>query len=281
MIRQPAVSGSFYPGNESQLRKTVEECFLHPKGPGQLPGLSSASEANLFGLIVPHAGLVCSGPIAAHSYLRLIQSPWKWLLIAGPNHTGLGTAWVYEDSGSWRTPLGDMPIDKEKAAIIGAIAGLKIDPISHWREHSIEVQLPFIQYIRSDATFVPLCVGTNSLTECRRVGEELGRILLTDMSGIMIASTDFSHYVPKQKALFLDQKAIDSILSLDSEGLWRAVNEVPVTMCGYMPVILLIEAAIQARISRVEFLSYATSGDTCDPLGQQVVGYAAIAFYRS
>jgi AmmeMemoRadiSam system protein B len=280
MIRQPAVAGTFYPANEAQLRRTIEECFLHPKGPGQVPGSPTDREPNLFGLIVPHAGLLCSGPIAAHSYLRLGQSPWKWLLIAGPNHTGLGTAWAYENNGSWRTPLGNVPIDAEKATIIGTIHNLKIDPAAHWREHSIEVQLPFIQTIRSEATFVPLCVGTNSLTECRRVGEELGRILLKDKSGIMIASTDFSHYVPKQNALSLDQKAIDAILSLDSLKLWQVVNEVPITMCGYMPVILLIEAAIQANISRVEFLAYATSGDTCDPLGQQVVGYAAIAFYR-
>ena len=278
-MRTPVVAGTFYPGGARALSQSIEECYLHPLGPGLHPPLAEGSvRRKLFGLVVPHAGFVCSGPIAAHAYKRLAENRFEWILLAGPNHTGKGALFSLMTEGSWATPLGIMPIAGEEGQVfLAKIPDLKEDATAHRSEHSLEVQLPFLQDLNLDARFLPLCVSSFELKALKRVGGAIGMLLKEESQAVFIASTDLSHYHAQEQAHRLDQMALEAILSLNSSLLYQRVTAVPISMCGFAPVILLIEAALQAGANHVELLRYATSGDTCSDKGQ-VVGYAALAF---
>ncbi|MEI6308208.1 MAG: AmmeMemoRadiSam system protein B [bacterium] len=277
-VRVPVVAGTFYPGEPGALSRLIGECYRHPLGPGLHPPLEENSTGGkLFGLVVPHAGFLCSGPIAAHAYKRLAENGFKWALLAGPNHTGRGAPFSLMTSGSWTTPLGLAPIAEEEGRdFLAKIPELTEDDMAHRREHSLEAQLPFLQDLNPEARFLPLCVSSYKLDTLKRVGGAIGIRLKEKREAIFIASTDLSHYHFEEQAHRLDQMALEAILSLNSDLLYQRVTTVPISMCGFAPVILLIEAALQAGANHVELLRYATSGDTCSGR-EQVVGYAALA----
>lgn len=280
MIRQPVVVGQFYPAGVMQLRKSIEECFLHPIGPGKLPPERKAGgEDGLFGLVVPHAGYSASGPVAAHAYFRLAQADFDWVMILGTNHTGLGKLYAYMTQGAWHTPLGDVSLASDKAGFLRQIPHLEEDSLAHAREHSIEVQLPFLQFIRPQTPVIPLSLSGNKLDPLKEIGSELGALLQGEKV-IVLASTDLSHYHDLKTAEKLDQIALEAILAMNSDLLWQRVQQVPISMCGYAPVIVLIEAAKKLGANRVELLKYANSGHTTG-FTSQVVGYASISFCRS
>jgi len=280
MIRMPVVAGAFYPAHPEALRESIVECFKHRIGPGYLPEVRETARGELFGLIVPHAGYIYSGPIAAHSYACLAENGFKWLLILGPNHTGMGGEFAIMSEGAWRTPLGDLQIEEKKAAILKTDSLIEEDYRAHLREHSIEVQLPFVQFLRPETNFVPICVSSMDLSKIKRVGERIGVLLKEDREAVIIASTDLSHYQPHPAAKKLDTLAIEAILNLDSDLLWQRVHTIPITMCGYAPVIILMEACKVVGATEVKLLKYATSGDTGGDYSQ-VVGYSAISFRRT
>ncbi|MCR4428849.1 MAG: AmmeMemoRadiSam system protein B [Caldiserica bacterium] len=280
MIRMPVAAGTFYPSRPESLRHLILQCFQHPLGPGEVPEFHSPPKGELFGLIVPHAGYIYSGPIAAHSYYLLGENGFRWALLLGPNHTGLGRDFSLMSRGSWRTPLGEMKIEEEKGSLLKKIPLIEEDATAHIREHSLEVQLPFLQFLNPEAQMVPLCISSPDLEEIKEVGKGIGDLFKDDRGMVIIASTDLSHYHPHPLAVKLDHMALEAITNFDSDLLWERVHNIPISMCGYAPVIALLEACKSASIKECKLLKYGTSGETGGDFSQ-VVGYAALAFFKS
>ncbi len=272
MVRKPAVAGQFYPRNEKKLRESIKECFNHELGPGSLPS-EEGDDRMIDGLICPHAGYVFSGPVAAHSYRALVEDgiP-ETVIILGPNHHGMG-AGIAVANEDHETPLGEVKIDRETVdSLVQGDDLLQIDDLAHRREHSLEVQLPFLQFFSDSFKIVPICCSKQDFKSAKKVGEKIKEVT-EGKDSLVIASTDFSHYVLKKNAEKKDNKAIDRILADDPKGLFDRVQKENISMCGYGPVVSMM---IGSRGKEGKLLKYATSGDVTDQ--KEVVGYAAIAF---
>ena len=270
-VREPVVAGAFYPGNKEALSRNLEELFGEGLRVNQEP-LSSCA-----GLIVPHAGYIYSGPTAAVGYRHLaaLGRP-AWALILGANHTGLGRPISLAQDGNWRTPLGESPIASALADRL-VQEGLEIAPEAFDREHAIEVQLPFLQFLYGPSVpFVPVCVMLPSFPELKAAGEAIARVVRNESPGAIIVSSDFTHYEPGEVARKKDRGAIERILALDTEGFHRKLVNESLSICGGGAITALLSAAGALGWRSAELLSYATSGDVT---GDQsaVVGYAAIA----
>jgi AmmeMemoRadiSam system protein B len=267
-MRYTAAAGSFYPGNENALKKQIEECFAHKLGPGEIP-VYKKGDRKIKGVVVPHAGYVYSGPVAAHVYSALANDGFpETFIIIGPNHTGYGSG-VAVTTESFNTPLGDVNVDKELAKeLLDTIIDNDID--AHRYEHSIEVQLPFLQYIKKDFSFVPVCMGMQDYKTAKEVGSII-KDAIKDRNAVVIASSDFTHYEPKEIANRKDKMAVDAIINLNSKKLFEVVKQNNITMCGYGPVMSMLEAV---NGKKATLLKYATSGDI-QPMND-VVGYAGI-----
>ncbi|MFH0816002.1 MAG: AmmeMemoRadiSam system protein B [Methanobacteriota archaeon] len=269
-MRRPIVAGKFYAGNETALRAQVEWCFRHKVGLGRLPQVSPQRKGDVRGCVVPHAGFMYSGPVAAHSYAAVAEDGVPDVFVVlGPNHTGRGSD-VSVMADDFDTPMGKVEVDKEiaKAMRTGIIAD---DASAHAFEHSIEVQLPFIKHIAPKAKLVPVCMMMQDYETAREAGKTIGKAI-SGRSAVVLASTDFSHYVSAETAKRKDSLAIGRITALDPKGLHQVVEKNGISMCGYGPVMAMMEA-IQPKSARL--LKYATSGDLA-PM-KDVVGYAAIA----
>ena len=280
-LRYPAVAGSWYAGTPESLWKQIEQLFTHILGPGSLPFVIKEGPRNIVGLVVPHAGYMASGPIAAHAYHHLAEDGKPdVIVIFGPNHTGHGSALSIMNDGAWRTPLGDVEIDTETAdKILQSSSIVDVDDRAHVYEHSIELQLPFLQYLYgSGFKFVPICFMMQDLESSREVGKAVASALKRK-NGLVIASSDLTHYEPQERAEKKDRMAIDAALELDEERYYNTVESYGISTCGYGPVIAAITAAKELGAKKAELLSYGTSGDV---LGDRsaVVGYASIAFTK-
>lgn len=270
-MRYPAVAGSFYSAKEGVLRQQIEGAFASKIGPGAVPHLGSG-RGDIVGAVVPHAGYVYSGPVAAHVYGQIAKEGFpETFVVIGPNHHGLGSG-VAMTTEDFVTPLGTCEVDRELAKRLSG--WVDEDPRSHVREHSVEVQVPFIQYFSPKAKLLPITM----LFQDYETAKELGLRLRKAIEGkdvIVIASSDFSHYVPPGFALKQDRAVIDKILALDAPGVEATVMGKDVSMCGYGPVMAMLEAV---QGSKAELLKYATSGDL-QPM-DEVVGYAGIVVRR-
>jgi len=289
MIRHPAVAGQFYAGSKDRLLREIEQCFLDKRGPGRLPQLGKRKNT-LKGVVVPHAGYIYSGAIAAHSYNAIAENGFADVFfILGPNHTGVGSGVSVYPSGEWKTPLGNAAVDE---ALVREIAGgiIDIDETAHRYEHSIEVQLPFLQYIAGKTRFsiVPICMAMQDYETSLEVGKAIADVAKNiDKRVVIIASSDFSHVgfnystlPPSGKrvdeyAMEQDKIAIDKILELDARGLIEEVYQRNITMCGYGCVAAMIVACKNLGVKKAKLLKYGTSfevypADSC-------VGYGAIA----
>lgn len=278
-VRRPAQAGAFYPRSREALRSEVERCFTHRLGPGALPRVSEGP-SRIVAMVCPHAGYVYSGPVAAHAYGRLAaDGKPDHIVILGPNHTGYGSGLSVMTEGVWEMPMGGVEIDSELAArIVRSSKMIDVNELAHRYEHSIEVQLPFLQYLYgSEFKFVPLCMMMQDPETSREVGEALAAAL--GGRGLVIASTDLTHYEPPSAAERKDRMVIDSITRLDEAGLWRVVEAEGVSMCGYGPVMAAIVAAKKLGGSRAELLKYATSGEVSGDT-RQVVGYASAVLVK-
>jgi len=274
-VRRPCVAGAFYPADPERLRQTIESCFTHRLGPGGLPKPASV-ERRIVSVVCPHAGYMYSGPVAAHSYYHLAaEARPESVVVIGPNHTGLGSPVAMMNRGAWETPLGEVEIDGGLADAIFEASGLiDIDGMAHLREHSIEVQLPFLQYIYgSDLRFVPICMGFQDLETSREVGRAVARAV-GEADAVIVASTDLTHQEPQASANRKDQMVIESILSLDEAALQERVRANGITMCGYGPVSAALVASKMIGAAGAELLAYHTSGDVTGDYSA-VVGYAA------
>ncbi|MEM4187073.1 MAG: AmmeMemoRadiSam system protein B [Candidatus Caldarchaeum sp.] len=272
--RKPAVAGSFYAGRREDLLKQIEGCFLSPLGPRSLPeegwGVGRAPA-----IISPHAGYVYSGPVAAYCFRAIKQySKPDSVIILGPNHYGIGTVVSIYPGGVWTTPLGDVEIDEELAQRLASLSELfYLDEESHSREHSIEVQVPFLQYVCGSFKFVPVCINDQSLETYVEVGRAVYEAV-KDRNVLIVASTDFTHYEPHERVLEKDRKALDKIKSLDVEGMYRVIEKHDITMCGYGAVAALLTAAKMLGGVEARVLKQATSGDAGGDY-DSVVGYAS------
>jgi AmmeMemoRadiSam system protein B len=280
-VRYPSVAGSWYAGTPNSLRKQIEDLFTHMLGPGSLPSVVEEGPRNVVGLVVPHAGYMASGPVAAHAYHHLAEDGKPdVIVIFGPNHTGRGSALSIMNEGVWRTPLGDVEIDTETANQILSISNIvDADDRAHASEHSIELQLPFLQYLYGSAfKFVPVCFMMQDLESSREVGKAVAEAL-KGKNGLVIASSDLTHYEPQERAEKKDKMAVDAALRMDEEQYYRTVEAYGISTCGYGPVIASITASKELGARKAELLCYKTSGDV---LGDRsaVVGYASIAFMK-
>ena len=267
-MRYPAVAGQFYEGRKDALRKQIENCFLHSLGPGEIPEVQKG-ERRIKGAVVPHAGYMFSGPVAAHVCAALAKDGFpETFIIIGPKHHALGSA-VAITTEAFSTPLGKVPIDMDLAKSLHT--GVIDDDITaHRDEHSIEVQLPFLQYLKPDIKFVPLCLGHQTYKMAREVGGIISRAI-EGKDVVVLASTDFSHYVPRAVAETKDKKALDAILNLNAKLLYKTVDKYNISMCGYGPVMTMLEGV---NGSTAEVLKYSTSGDVREM--RDVVGYGAV-----
>jgi AmmeMemoRadiSam system protein B len=280
-VRSPAVAGSWYAGTPNRLRDQLEQLFMHRLGPRSLPSVKQEGSRDIVGLVVPHAGYMASGPVAAHAYHRLAEDGKPDIIVIfGPNHTGHGSALSIMNEGAWRTPLGDVEIDSKTAnQIVKASTIIDVDDLAHVYEHSIELQLPFLQYLYgSKFKFVPVCFGMQDLVSSREVGTAVARAL-KGKNGLVIASSDLTHYEPQERAEKKDKMAVDAALRLDEEQYYRAVESYGISTCGYGPVMAALVASKELGAKKAELLCYGTSGDV---LGDRsaVVGYASMAFMK-
>jgi len=280
-LRYPAVAGSWYAGTPDGLNLQIQQLFTHRLGPGSLPSVMEDGPRNFVGLIVPHAGYMASGPVAAHAYYNLaFDGKPDVIVIFGPNHTGLGSAISLMNEGSWRTPLGDVQIGAETAnQILQNSDIIDVDDRAHVREHSIEMQLPFLQYLYgSEFKFIPICFMMQDLQTSQEIGKAVAAAL-KNKNGLVIASTDLTHYEPQSRAEKKDKLAIDVALEMDEEKYYRTVDSYGISTCGYGPTIAAIVAAKQLGAKTSKLLCYGTSGDV---LGDKsaVVGYTSISFNK-
>jgi len=274
--RMPAVAGVFYPSSREALEKELERVFLHRLGPGRLP-TRRFGEATAPALISPHAGYMYSGPIAAHAYIQLDgRRRIETAVILGPNHYGIGTPVSIYPDGEWVTPLGSVEVDRDLAMDIARSSDIfSLDEFSHSREHSIEVQVPFLQYVIGGVKIVPISLLDQSLQTCIKVGKALAEVLRGRDDVMLIASTDFTHYEPHEEAVRRDGIALKIIENLDPEGLYDAITRYDISMCGYGGVAAVMQACRDLGAQRAEVLKYATSGDVTGEY-DSVVGYAAV-----
>jgi len=264
------------------LIKQIEECFRHKLGPGYIPKVKPVGEGvrKIRGLVSPHAGYMYSGPVAAHGYCKLAEDGTPSVfVILGPNHTGLGSGIsVYPVEGVWKTPLGNVEVDSQICKKIVDVSNLvDIDERSHVYEHSIEVQIPFLQYLYGSHRIVPICMLMQDLETSRELGEALATVL-RNVDAVIIASTDLNHYESHDRTLRKDGRVIDAILRMDEEALFKAVDE-GVSMCGPGPVATMIVALKRLGQFKATLLSHRTSGDVTGDYSA-VVGYASIVFER-
>ena len=274
--RMPAVAGAFYPSSPEALRMEIENCFLHRIGPGRLPRKIEGGKRPPF-LIAPHAGYVYSGPVAAHGYLQLEdRAKPEVVVVLGPNHYGVGSSVSVYPDGEWVTPLGSVEIDSRLAMKLADSSEVfTLDELSHAREHSIEVQIPFLQYVLGEFRLLPICILDQELETCVEIGRALAEALKNYESFLLVASTDLTHYEPDDIARRKDELALERMTNLDIKGLYDVILKHDISMCGYGPVAAVLEAAKRLGAGKAEVLKHATSGDVTGDRSA-VVGYASV-----
>lgn len=282
-VRKPVVAGQFYEEDPKDLIKQIEGCFLHRLGPQALPVGEPSPNRVSIGFIVPHAGYMYSGPAAAHAYYALSQErrP-STVILLGPNHTGFGPAVSIYPEGFWETPLGRVSVNSQLAKLIADNSSFgKLDTSAHEYEHSIEVQLPFLQYVlKGDFTIVPITI----LNQTPRVAEDIAKavMLTVESSGadaMIVATTDLTHYEPHEVAYRKDQLVVEKILQLDPEGLFKVILDKDISMCGPGSTMALLYIAKKLGARGARLLKYMTSGDVTGEKSW-VVGYASMQVLR-
>ncbi len=276
--RKPAVSGIFYPSDPEELSRTLRGCYLGPVGPGALlPAVPTKAAA--VACVAPHAALQYSGAVAAHSYLHVssLRAP-ELIVIVGPNHNGIGAGVSTVSEGEWETPAGRAAIDSDAAAsLIRASDVVEDDPRAHAAEHSIEVQLPFLQQIYGAGfRFLPVSLLDQDLSTASSVGKSLAAVAKGRRS-VLVASSDLTHYQRYDDAVAKDTSLLERIAAMDVEGFYEELDAAGGTVCGFGPVAAVMVAARLLGLSKGELLKYANSGDTGGDKGR-VVGYGSARF---
>jgi AmmeMemoRadiSam system protein B len=271
-LRRAAFAGSWYPRGAAAITREVEEYFA-AASPGAVKG-------RLVGLVSPHAGLCYSGPVAAYGYSLLRGRSPVTVVLVGPSHRAAFEGVAVHVSGAWETPLGQVAIDEELAReLVAADATLFDDPTPHRDEHSLEMQLPFLQHALPGLRIVPMLMGTQSREEVDALARALGRVL-RGREALLVASSDLSHYQPAPVASRLDAEVVGDVRQLDAEALMNRLEARGNVACGGGPVVAVMRASRALGADRAIVLRYADSGDVGGDK-EQVVGYMSAAFTAS
>ncbi len=266
MVRDPVRAGQFYQGTKNSLLREVESLIDR-----------TAKKEDAKAVVSPHAGYMYSGPVAG-SVLSSIK-PKKTYVIIGPNHTGLGAEFGIDTHASWKTPLGEVNVNRDLAERIRASApAIKDDSLCHAGEHSVEVQIPFLQVLQKDFTIVPIVISCANLEVYRQIGSAIARSikdLALEADVTIIASSDMTHYESQESARRKDMIAIDAVLKLDEKKLVEAVSEFDISMCGFAPTAIMLVAAKELGATKARLVKYQTSGDASGDYSA-VVGYAGL-----
>ncbi len=265
-IRKPVVAGQFYPAYSEEIKQ-------------QLSGFvdKATEKTRVIACMLPHAGYMYSGQVAAITVSRIeIRDK---IILLGPNHTGYGSPYSIMDEGIWQTPLGNVSIDIDLAKqLLNRSRYLESDILAHRQEHSLEVELPILQYFRTDFKIVPITVMSGGLSELKEIGKEIASTIkeykIQD-STMIIASSDMTHYEPQSKAEKKDNAAIQAILELDEDKLMERIGRLDISMCGYAPTIIMLTAAKLLGAQKTELIKYQTSAEATGDKSS-VVGYAGI-----
>ena len=281
-IRRPAVAGLFYPGTPSELRVMIEELFKSIGSDG-IPSPNNEGARRITALMLPHAGYIYSGRTAAAGY-RLLAADGtpETIILLGPNHTGMGAGLSISDSDRWETPLGWVEVDKELGeAVVEIYDEVSFDDLAHMSEHSIEVQIPFLQAIYgSTVRILPLSMALQSPEYSISLGRALATATIKlERDALVIASSDMSHYVPETVAEARDRKVLERVVQMDIEGMYRLIIELDVSMCGPGPVAAAIEFSKVMGAREGRLIRYSTSAETTGDRSS-VVGYASVVFSR-
>ncbi len=280
-IRRPIVADQFYFGDAEALRAQIKSCFLHQLGPKKLPEVNfHIHPRKLVGLISPHAGYMYSGPVAASAFYELsLDGKPDTVVLLGPNHTGYGSALALMREGIWRTPFGDVEIDMGLAdTILHETSVVDVDEMAHRYEHSLEVQLPFLQFLYgNDFKIVPICFLMQDYDSAVEVGRALTEALGATNS-VVVASSDMTHYENAKAAAAKDQAALRAVTDMDAKRFFETVETQNITACGYAPITALITYA-EGVNAKATLLSYHSSGDITGD-HSSVVGYAAVSFRK-
>ena len=283
MYRPPYVAGSFYPRDKSALQKMIEKFMEEAKR-----DIDFIDEGKYAGVLCPHAGYVYSGRTQAHSYYYLSNSTPETFVILGPNHTGLGLPVALMDKGSWETPFGEVKINEELASKIVEKSGfVGVDSSAHKYEHSIEVQLPFLQYIKKDITFVPICMGIQDKETAVEIGKAIAKSSKEPLG--VIASSDLVHYgsrfgynpVKGSKEEILswiennDMEILKMAENMDVDGLYRFIDSKDYTTCGYGPLSVMLTCMKELGGKKARILDYSNSFETSGDYSA-VVGYGSV-----
>jgi AmmeMemoRadiSam system protein B len=305
MIRQPAVAGRFYPADARELENSArefvyggakevfdanvrDEIAVESSGadsPKPLEAAARAASSRILACLVPHAGYIYSGAVAGAVFARLAFPPRRIprrVIILGPRHRPPGAELAIQSEGTWQTPLGLAPIDAALAcALVAECPLLKDDEVAHRREHSIEVEVPFLQLLVKDLSFVPIAIGTLNYDKLTALGHALAKVVAASAANgeqvLLIASSDLNHHEPDDVTRAKDRRAIDQMLALDARGLYDVVRREGITMCGVGPAVATLNALNDLGASRAELVQYATSADACGEF-DSVVGYAGMIF---
>lgn len=267
-VRPPTVAGTFYSADPARLEHEVTSL------------LAAADTAThpLLACIAPHAGYLYSGGVAGQVFGHLELPP--TVLVLGPNHTGLGEQVALAPQDEWATPLGTIAVDRVlRNQLLARLPGATLDDRAHWREHSIEVLLPFLAMRRPGVQVVPICLAHLGLEQCLELGQVIAEVVAGGDIGI-VASSDMSHYVSDDTARRLDHRALAPVLDLDPSGLYETVHREGITMCGVVPATVALAAAIQLGASGAHLVDYATSGDVTHDRAA-VVGYAGVCIHST
>ena len=268
MIRLPAVSGRFYPNDPAQLKQQIDS-FLTTE--------IQRSKIRAQACMAPHAGYKYSGHVAGAVYGRM-EIPDRVILV-GPRHFPRGASFAILSDRDWKTPLGLAPIDRSLAEKIKrACPLLREDSVAHESEHSLEVQLPFLQRLAPSFKFVPIVIGSSQYADLAALGVALAEVISAEAEPILlIASSDMNHYESEDVTRMKDRKAIDRVLALDPRGLFDTVRNEEITMCGYAAAVATLTAVQRMGAAHAELVRYATSGAITGDF-QEVVGYAGMIF---
>lgn len=277
-IRAPAVAGAFYAGTAEALTRQIESAYRDPRGPRRLPEGTTAPLEAPVALVVPHAGYQYSGPIAAWGYAWLAtQGRPDVVAIVGPDHRAIADGAALSSADAWQTPLGTVSLDQDLASQLRATCpSASVDDTAHAEEHSVEVQVPFLQHLYAlrPPRLFPIVMGPQHLETSLELGRALASVL-RGRAAALLASTDLSHYYRQSQARELDRHAIDAILTGIPSEVEGAVRHHGINMCGMGPVMAVLAAARELGLPKPELLSYANSGDVTGE-ASWVVGYTCI-----
>jgi AmmeMemoRadiSam system protein B len=280
-IRRPTVASQFYESDAEALKAQISSCFLDRLGPQKLHRVNFHSHPrSVVGLICPHAGYRYSGPVAAHGFYELaLDGKPDSVVLLGPNHTGFGSALSLMREGIWRTPLGDVEVDSKLADnILHETQIVDVDEVAHRFEHSIEVQLPFLQFLYgNEFKIVPISFLMQDYDSAIEVGRALVEAL-DATNTVVVASSDLTHYEPAELAAAKDQAALKAVVDLDEKRFYQTIETQRITVCGYGPIASLL-AYVKGVNAKATLLSYHNSGDVTGDYSS-VVGYASVSFRK-